>query len=336
MRLVTYETDGVAPRIGLLCDNDTAILDLAAAHEARHGVAYEPFADMVALISAGAAALDRAREMQFFRPASALIPREGVRLLSPLLPPAQIRDCTCFEQHVRQAGASARRMIAATMPDPEAALEQMEKAAGDGVPPVFYQQPLYYKANRFSVTGHDSDVIWPGYSELMDFELELAVVIGRKCVGLTPKTARQAIFGYTIFNDFSARDAQMREMAGPLGPAKGKDFDGANALGPCIVTADEVPDPDNLEMIARVNGEEWARGSTADMHWSFEDVLCFISDSETLYPGEVIGSGTMGNGCGLEQMRFLEDGDVVELEVAGIGILRNRVIRKARDKQAAM
>jgi len=327
MRLVTFDANGVAPRTGVLCDDDSLILDLSAAQEALHGAVYAPFADMVALIAAGAPALERARELEKARPGGALVPRDQARLLSPLLPPAQIRDCTCFEQHVRQAGASARRMIAQTMPDPEAALAEMERAAGDGVPPVFYKQPLYYKANRFSVTGHDSDVIWPHYSGLIDFELELAVVIGRKCVNLTAESAKDAIFGYTIFNDFSARDAQMREMAGPLGPAKGKDFDTGNALGPCIVTADEVTDPGNLEMIARVNGEEWGRGNTRDMHWSFEDVLCFISDSETLYPAEVIGSGTVGNGCGLEHMRFLAEGDVVELEIAGLGVLRNRVVR---------
>ena len=115
-------------------------------------------------------------------------------------------------------------------------------------------------------------------------------------------------------------------MGGQLGPAKGKDFDNGNAMGPCLVTADEFGDPYNKTMVCRVNGEEWGRGSTSTMHWKFEQVLAHISQSETLHPGEFIGSGTVGNGCGLEHMRFLKHGDVVELEVEGIGILKNRVL----------
>lgn len=142
---------------------------------------------------------------------------------------------------------------------------------------------------------------------------------------LTKENAREHIFGYTIFNDFSARDEQVKEMAGQLGPGKGKDFDGGNVMGPCLVTADEI-DPYNLTMIARVNGEEWGRGNSSDMGWKFEDCIVHVARSETIYPGEFFGSGTVGNGCGLEQLRFLKSGDVVELEVEGIGILRNRVL----------
>ena len=131
--------------------------------------------------------------------------------------------------------------------------------------------------------------------------------------------------GYTIFNDMSARDAQAAEMPGMLGPAKSKDFDTANIMGPCLVTADELGDPYDLNMVARVNGEEWGRGNTRDMRWAFEDVIAHISRSETLYPGEFLGSGTVGNGCGLEQLRYLRPGDLVELEVDGIGVLRTRV-----------
>src|SRR5262249_14896745 len=112
------------------------------------------------------------------------------------------------------------------------------------------------------------------------------------------------------------------------GPAKGKDFDTANVMGPCLVTADELGDPYALDMRARVNGVEWSAGSSATMHWRFEDVIAFVSQSETLHPGEFIGSGTVGNGCGLEQNRFLAPDDVIELEVAGIGLLRNRIVKK--------
>ena len=131
----------------------------------------------------------------------------------------------------------------------------------------------------------------------------------------------------SIFNDFSARDAQMQEMSGQLGPAKSKDFDTANPLGPCLVTADEVPDPYDLTMVARVNGEEWGRGNTGDMLWRFEDVIAHVSRSETLHPGEFLGSGTVGNGSGVEHMKRLKPGDVVELEVERLGILRNKIVK---------
>jgi 2-keto-4-pentenoate hydratase/2-oxohepta-3-ene-1,7-dioic acid hydratase in catechol pathway len=114
---------------------------------------------------------------------------------------------------------------------------------------------------------------------------------------------------------------------GQLGPGKGKDFDNSNVMGPCLVTADELADPYGLEMKVRVNGEEWGRGNSRDMHWKFEDCIAHVSRSETLHPGEFFGSGTVGNGCGLEHMKFLEPGDTVELEVEKIGVLRNRVVR---------
>ena len=161
----------------------------------------------------------------------------------------------------------------------------------------------------------------------MDFELEFGCYIGKPGKDIAKAKARKHIFGYTIFNDFSARDEQAIEMAGQLGPGKGKDFDNANAMGPCLVTADEIGDPYRLEMKVRVNGEEWGRGNSRDMHWKFEDCIAHASRSETLHAGEFFGSGTVGNGSGLEQMRFLNPGDTVELEVEGIGILRNRIVK---------
>jgi hypothetical protein len=145
------------------------------------------------------------------------------------------------------------------------------------------------------VIGPDDDVVWPDYSEQLDFELEFGCYIAGRAKNVPRDRARQYIFGYTIFNDVSARDAQAKEMSGMLGPAKGKDFDTANVMGPCLVTADELGDPYDLTTIARVNGEEWGRGNTRDMRWRFEDVIAHISRSETLYPGEFLGSGTVGN-----------------------------------------
>jgi 2-keto-4-pentenoate hydratase/2-oxohepta-3-ene-1,7-dioic acid hydratase in catechol pathway len=261
-------------------------------------------------------------------PAEAVHYRDAVKLLAPIQPPTQMRDCSCFELHLRQSFAAARRARALRTPDPEATLKAMNTRADDRVIDTFNRQPIYYKCNRFAVVGTDDDVIWPEYSNLLDFELEFGCYIGQRAKDVPRDKARAHIFGYTIFNDISARDAQAIEMGGMLGPAKGKDFDTANVMGPCLVTADELEDPYNLTMIARVNGEEWGRGNTCDMRWQFEDVIAHISRSETLHPGEFLGSGTVGNGCGLEQLRYLKPNDVVELEVEGIGILRSRVVRQ--------
>jgi len=152
------------------------------------------------------------------------------------------------------------------------------------------------------------------------------MVIGRRGKDIPVEEAHRYIAGFTIFNDFSARDQQMREAPIGMGPSKGKDFDTGNAIGPYLVTPDEL-DVTNLRMVARVNGEVWSEGSSRGMHFSFAQLIAHVSQSETIYPGELWGSGTVTNGCGLELGRSLQPGDVVELEVEGIGILRNRVVR---------
>jgi 2-keto-4-pentenoate hydratase/2-oxohepta-3-ene-1,7-dioic acid hydratase in catechol pathway len=327
MRLVTYRDAGGFQRAGALLEKDQLVLDLQVASETIHGHARPEFASVLALVEAGEGALDAVRALVQRTPASAVLARTDVHLCAPIQPPPQIRDCSCFELHLRQSFAAARRMRVAREPDPEAAFKAMNTRADDRVIDTFNRQPIYYKGNRFAVIGPDDDVIWPSYSKAMDFELELACYIGRKGRDIPRDKARDYILGYTIFNDMSARDAQAIEMVGMLGPAKSKDFDTGNVMGPCLVTADEIGDPYDLNMIARVNGEEWGRGNTRDMRWQFEDLIAHISRSETLYPGEVLGSGTVGNGCGLEQLRFLKPDDVIELEIDGIGILRTRVTK---------
>jgi 2-keto-4-pentenoate hydratase/2-oxohepta-3-ene-1,7-dioic acid hydratase in catechol pathway len=328
MKLVSYERKG-KPRAGALVDGDRKIVDLADAHKDAYGKGYAPFASVQAMIEGGDRALERAYATVQKGRADAF-PKKEVRLLAPVPVPVQMRDCLCFETHLKQSFNAVRRIRANATPDPEAAMKEFKEKGIFAVPKTFYDQPIYYKANRFSVIGTDQDVVWPSYSTLMDFELEFGFYVRKKGVDIARDEARDYIYGYTIFNDFSARDAQTQEMGGQLGPAKGKDFDNGNAMGPCLVTADEMKDPYNLTMICRVNGEEWGRGNTSTMYWKFEDLIAHVSQSETIYPGEFFGSGTVGNGCGLEHMRFLKDGDVVELEVEGIGILRNRVLtRKA-------
>lgn len=324
MKLVTYDRKG-KPRAGALVDGDRKIVDLAEAHKEAFGKSYAAFKSVQNLIEAGDEGLERARET-VKKGRKGAFSKKDVRLLAPVPVPIQMRDCLCFELHLKQSFAAARRVRANATPDPEAAMKEFEQTGVLSIPKIFYEQPIYYKANRFSVIGTDQDVLWPSYSRLMDFELEFGFYVRKKGVDIPRDQARDYIYGYTIFNDFSARDAQTVEMGGQLGPAKGKDFDYGNAMGPCLVTADEIKDPYNLTMIARVNGEEWGRGSTSTMHWKFEDLIAHVSRSETIYPGEFFGSGTVGNGCGLEHMKFLKHGDVVELEVEGIGILRNRVL----------
>ena len=310
MRLATFAHDG-PPRLGAVLDGNDTILDLAAACLRRNGRAEPALAGMLALIDAGPAGRAVADALVADPPDEDVVAVGAVRLLAPLPEPRQIRDFLCFEAHLRNAFEQAGRLTGRTME----------------IPPVWYEQPIYYKANRFSVVGPDAEVQWPAYAGLLDYELELACIIGTRGVDIPRDEALGHVFGYTIFNDVSARDAQMREMAGQLGPAKGKDFDTGNVLGPWIVTADEIGDPHDLTMVARVNGEEWSRGTSATMHHRFEDVIAFVSQSETLHPGEVLGSGTVGTGCGLELGRFLSPGDVVELEIEKIGVLRNRIVR---------
>jgi 2-keto-4-pentenoate hydratase/2-oxohepta-3-ene-1,7-dioic acid hydratase in catechol pathway len=327
VRLVTFVASGEEQRLGSLIDDDATVIDLQRAHIATHGNARPELASVLALVEAGEEALALARSLQERAPVTARLSRTQIKLQAPIQPPPQMRDCLTFELHLRQCFDSARRFRARRAPDPEAAVRAMDTSADDRVLETFNRQPIYYKANRFAVIGADQDVVWPSYSKALDFELEFGCYIGRKTKDVARDAARKHIAGYTIFNDISARDAQALEMPGLLGPAKSKDFDTANVMGPCLVTADEIEDPYNLTMIARVNGEEWGRGNSRDMRWKFEDIIEHVSRSETLYPGEFLGSGTVGNGCGFEQMRYLKADDVIELEVERIGVLRSRVRR---------
>jgi 2-keto-4-pentenoate hydratase/2-oxohepta-3-ene-1,7-dioic acid hydratase in catechol pathway len=311
MKLATCVRDDGTRAVGVVDTRLGQILDLARSAAAL-GLARPDFESMLDLIDGGDAALDAARVVAARWPAAHAQPLAGVRLLSPLPEPRQMRDCLVFEAHLLNA------------------MKTWEKRTGKPsapVSPVWYQRPTWYKCNRMSVVGHETDVRWPPFSELMDYELELACVIGRRGCDIARDQAMSHIFGFTIFNDFSARDVQMVERPLGMGPMKGKDFDTGNVLGPWIVTTDEIGDPHTLAMEVRVNGERRGGGNSSGMHHGFPDILAFISQSETLYPGEVIASGTVGTGCGLEIDRFLEPGDVVELEIERIGVLRNRIVR---------
>jgi len=220
-------------------------------------------------------------------------PLDEVRLLAPVHRPPSVRDFYAFEQHVLNARAVTGR--------------------GE-VPPEWYEIPVFYFSNPAAIYGPEDEIPYPVGSEALDYELEVAAVIG----------ADGEIGGFTIMNDWSARDLQRAEMRVGLGPSKGKDF--ATSLGPIVVTPDEF-DGSSGTMVARVNGEERSRGELGDMHHSWEAIVAHAARNTRLLPGDVLGSGTVGTGCILEHGdgRWLQRGDVVELEVEGIGILRNTV-----------
>jgi fumarylacetoacetate (FAA) hydrolase len=217
---------------------------------------------------------------------------DDVRLRAPIPWPPSVRDFYAFERHVRSARAQRGLEMA----------------------PEWYRIPVFYFSNPAAIFGPDDEIRFPAESSAWDYELEAAAVVG----------GDGAIAGFTVLNDWSARDLQKMEMAVGLGPAKGKDF--ATSLGPILVTLDELGDL-RLEMVARVNGEERSRGNLGDMHWTWEQLVEHAGRNTRLNAGDVLGSGTVGTGCILEHGdgRWLRSGDVVELEIEGIGVLRNVV-----------
>jgi 2-keto-4-pentenoate hydratase/2-oxohepta-3-ene-1,7-dioic acid hydratase in catechol pathway len=246
-------------------------------------------------------------------------PLESVRLLPPLQPPT-VRDFVAFEEHVEGVVASV--------------------SGTSGVAPEWYEAPTFYFTNPYALVGAHDDVAVPPGSGLFDFELEVAVVIGADGASLTPDQAAAHIFGYTILNDWSARDLQRREMKVNLGPAKGKDS--ATTLGPWLVTADELAefvDDDGflgLDMRVWVNDELIGQDLLSNMGWPFAELISYASRGTWVRAGDVLGSGTCGNGGCLAELWGrrgrtdpppLQIGDVVRMTVEGIGTIENTVIQ---------
>jgi 2-keto-4-pentenoate hydratase/2-oxohepta-3-ene-1,7-dioic acid hydratase in catechol pathway len=263
-----------------------------------------PYPDILAVIAAGAeeAASKASKDSLSF---------DEVKFLSPLKP-TTLRDAYAFEDHVKTSNRNR----------------------GQEVPENWYKFPVFYFSNPNNNYGHDDVIPCPPYTQALDYELEIAVIIGKNGINIKPEDVEQHIFGYTIFNDWSARDLLVQEMKVNFGPAKSKDF--AYSFGPVIVTRDTLADKAvrrpgvyDLEMVARVNGAELSRGNLKDIYWSFGDIIARMSQSVMLNPGDVIGSGTVGTGCLYEltknQGPWLKHGDVVELEIERIGVLRNTV-----------
>lgn len=327
MKLATYRHGG-REKIGHVHADDRKVFDLAAAAD-RAGSPVPAFGSMLQLIDAGEAALDQARSLFDRQQADESLSQavSGVELLAPVPEPRQMRDGMSFPLHILQAPRGQRKLAARAKGDMEELARIDAEPLGE-LPAVYRKQPIYYITNRFSVRGTNTTVKWPRYSKVMDYELEFGIITKNKGSNIVAAKAKDHIFGFTIFNDFSARDAQRIEMEGRLGPAKGKSFDGGNVIGPWIVTPDELGNPYKLKMEARVNGKVRSQGTTEGMLFSFEEIIAHVSQDETLMPGEFIGSGTVGNGCGLELGWYLEHGDTIELEVEKIGILKNKVERQ--------
>jgi fumarylacetoacetate (FAA) hydrolase len=293
MKFVTFAGADSSPQPGLL---------LAEAIQPL------PFASLIDLIQAGDNGLEQVKKLDDQR----RVPLNGTRLLAPISRPTTLRDGYAFETHVKTANANR----------------------GREVPEEWYKFPIFYFTNPNNIFGPEDLIPYPQYTQELDYELEIAAVIGKPGINIKPEDAPKHIFGYTIFNDWSARDVQREEMKIGLGPAKAKDF--ASTLGPTIITAEELADRSvgragvyDLMMRASVNGIERSHGNFKDLYWSFGDILARASESVTLLPGDVIGSGTVGTGCLLEltkgQGPWLHEGDLVELEIERIGILRNRI-----------
>ncbi|TVY10965.1 fumarylacetoacetate hydrolase family protein [Paenibacillus cremeus] len=255
--------------------------------------------------------LPLALRLQHLEPeADAVYPLSEVRLCAPLPKPSSVRDFYAFEQHVKTARA-------------QRGLEMI---------PEWYEVPAFYFSNSHCIVGPDEPVKRPAKCQWLDYELEIACVIGKKGSNIKADEADDYIFGYCIMNDWSARDIQRHEVKIGLGPAKGKDF--ATSIGPYLVTKDELKpyccgDRYRLAMTAAVNGRVLSQGNFHDIYYTFGQMIERASEDAVLHPGDVIGSGTVGTGCILELTekvhRWLEPGDVVQLEITGLGVLRNAI-----------
>jgi fumarylacetoacetate (FAA) hydrolase len=322
MKLVTYKSGASTPRSGLLVgDRLDTIVDLERG--LAHVGSKVQGATVLALVEAGDPGLCGARDVLAAYadgklPSGVSVPLSSATLLAPIPRPPSMRDGYAFRQHVE----TARR---------NRGLEMI---------PEFDQFPVFYFTNHQAVVGPGPVMVRPRHLERLDFELEAAIVIGKEARDVAAKDADAIIFGMTIMNDFSARVLQMDEMKLSLGPAKGKDF--ATGLGPWLVTMDElapatkasnVGSKFDLGMRAFVNGVQVSNGNVIDMTWTFAQILERAAYGVTLYPGDVIGSGTCGTGCFLElngskitKDQWLQRGDVVALEIDRLGRLENTIV----------
>ena len=317
MKLVTFQNKEEQIRIGWLADG--GVVDMNLAHPSLP-------TDMLTFIDNHQEYYKTIASLNTVTPHYAI---EDIKILAPLPNPRSFRDYVAFEQH----------MINATI------------SFGQKVSQDWYDMPIFYFTNHQAIYGPNDKIKRPANEKALDIELEMVAIIGKKGTDITSKNADDYIFGYTIFNDWTARAIQKKEMTVPLGPHKGKDF--ANVIGPCIITKDEMEQyrcsisreshPEHLtmpeetggrfdlKMSAKINGNLICEGNYKTVHWTFPQMIERASEnSVTLFPGDILGSGTVGWGSLIENNfsvhRPLEPGDEVELEIEGIGVLKNKVI----------
>jgi 2-keto-4-pentenoate hydratase/2-oxohepta-3-ene-1,7-dioic acid hydratase in catechol pathway len=328
LKVVTYQISspmGPLQRVGVLRNQEIADVVQAYAlylqEQKSNHRAYETAQavlgeTMLSFIQGGQSSLEAAkialdfldtkpREQSIGNAGQKIIYSEDEVELQAPLKPVSIRDSLNCETHFRNC---------------------LKVVGLSEIPALFYERPYYYRTSHTAIGGPGNEVPWPSFGEKLDYELEFAAIIGKEGTNIPAERAHEYIFGYTIFNDISIRDYQTSDMLTTMGPSKCKNFTLGNIIGPCITTSDEM-DPSDIHLQSRVNGQIWSDSRSTDMYYSFAQLIEFISKEETLYPGEMICSGTMAFGCGLELNRFLAPNDVIELEVEGIGILRNKMIR---------
>ena len=312
-RISAPSPDGDQIRLVAVEPEQNRVIDLARAYavaqqtksatpEASRRLAAALFpSSMAQAISAGPVFLDSAHWAVEHAGDDAAVSIEQVSWVAAVDPPV-IRDGLTFPEHMQHFS---------------------EKVGGGPPNPQLFKTPGYFKGSTGVVYGHDQEIPYPGFSGFVDYELEMGLIVGAPGRNLTPQEAVTRLFGVTIFNDFSARDIQGAEMGMGMGPQKCKDF--AYGIGPWITTIDELPPIDSLVGTVRVNGQEWATTSSDGMIYSPEELLAYVSIGDNLQPGDLIGSGTLPNGSGLELDKRLSPGDVLELELTGVGVLRNRM-----------
>lgn len=309
-RIAVDGPDGEVARLVAVIPEESRVIDLKKAWVAKlqsEGATNEAAIRMAEAIFPGSMSAAIALGDWFLKAAETVLcqesdkwslPIESVRWLGAT-DPSVVRDGLTFVDHIKG----------------------FHEKMGVTPAPGLLKVPGYFKGTPHTIIGHEAEVPWPGYIGYMDYELELGYVIGKRGHNVRPESARSYLFGITIFNDFSARDRQSVELGIGMGPAKSKDF--AYGIGPWITTIDEFSDLDNIPMEVRINGKVISAGTSANKLWSVDELISYVSLGDWIQPGDIIGSGTMGKGSGLELDIKLSPGDVVELDVGGVGVLRN-------------
>ncbi len=326
MKLISYRriANPAAIRTGLVLADEVHFVDLLDGYErlntADQGL---ELAQMQTLIEAGESALEKLARVEHWATQNQdqLSTFADISLCSPLPVPIKFRAFSVYEKHLFQAIDSViRSRIGPLAYWANKILKFIEP------PKQFYQAPIYYKGSNTSFIGAGDDVTPPTFAEpMLDYECELGVIIGKPGMDVSPEQAMDHVFGYTIFNDVSARKRLIPEFRGVTGPLKGKDFHTGNIMGPWILTRDEIPDPNDLELRVSVNGNLKGVGLTSDMHYSIAQMIAFASEGEPIVAGEFFGTGAPGDCTGIEHWEFLNSGDVMTLEIVGIGTLENKV-----------